>query len=292
MGNDERSPRLVEQAPLGPSERISNSVRPSKRNRLDHILNAGYLWGFADLNGDGTLWVFDKKKRSWSARGVAHIAAEKGFYDYSPDGTPDATADQAFKELEDRFPPVRDRILREGYSSWVNYKNFLLRFSWMLGVRNRLFRKEHNVWSRKAVTQLSNADPQRARELAKNWAITDMRTQIKQGPAWFSDFDWTLRFTEDPNDPVITSDVPALVKGKAPELAKAVSDPKTLIFAPLCWQMCLVGSPSKFTEQTDRFHPNDLRRLRALFAKYADEFLVSPTKLRIEDESLNIQIGF
>ncbi len=257
------------------------------KNRHDHILPQGYLRGFIDparKNHPRPLWVIDLAKQKWFEKSSRGFAYEIGYYDYAEGNNPDQTADEDFAELESKFPPVRDKILSEGFSTWPKHKDFLLRFGQMLRVRNELFRKKHQAWTSNAVTALSPADPGKREELQKNWAITDMRMEIKKGAMWFNQFDWALLFTKDPRDPVITSEIPGLVEGSVADLPGAVNNPNpdTLIFIPLCWQMCLIGGRGKFHKETDIFDCADLHRLRALFTTYASKFLVSPTKQRIE----------
>lgn len=257
------------------------------RNRKDHILPQGYLRGFISPARKGLpkpLWVFDVKNRVWSERSTKQVAWGEGFYDYSSEGKPDATADKAFEELENRFPTVRSQILAEGFSSWKKHMDFLLQFGQMLRARSPLFRKQHNAWAGNAVAKLSPQDPQRANELSKNWAITDMRTEIKKGAARLSNFDWVMRFTTDPKDPVITSDSPVIAEGEAPDLRSALdNDPQTLIYLPLCWQMCMIGHRRQDIAETSEFPADGLQHFRALCAKYADQLLVSPTRQRIVD---------
>jgi hypothetical protein len=119
--------------------------------------------------------------------------------------------------------------------------------------------------------------------LLRNKTITDMRMEIAKGPAWLSELHWCLRLTGDHADPVITADVAVVSEGPASSLEEALRDGETLIFFPVSWQACLVGSPSKFDKATDAFHPRDLRRLRALYLRSARRFVFSPARLEFEE---------
>jgi len=266
------------------------------RNRDDHFLPQGYLRGFIDparRTLPRPLWVYFLRTQRWEPKSPARVGYKRGFYDYSRDGKPDQTADQAFMAFENDFPRIRDAIIREGFSTWSKHRDFLLNFGQMLRARTPFFHQQHRSWTEKAVSNLSPREPKRAKELAKNWAITDMRTEICRGCAWFSKFDWAMRFTRDPNNPVITSDVPLMVEGsKEPDLQTAIdSGEDTIVYLPVCWQMCLVGHRRKGCEETAEFPSPALYHLRVLVANYADEFLASPTKQTIEDPDLKVYIG-
>ena len=122
---------------------------------------------------------------------------------------------------------------------------------------------------------------QQRQQLLKNKAITDMRAEIKKGADWLSNFNWVLRFTTDPNDPVITSDNPILLHGIAPDLCRAITHQDTLIFFPVCWQMCLIGSRVEQEIKTAEVQPGDLKRLRSIYLEEARLFVVSPTQQQV-----------
>ena len=96
-----------------------------QRNRRDHILPRGYLEGFTNPS-TGQLSVFNIEQRSWFEAGTNSVAAARGFYDYSPDGAPDETADEAFKEFEEQFPVLRRELLAGNFSEWTKHADFLV----------------------------------------------------------------------------------------------------------------------------------------------------------------------
>jgi hypothetical protein len=106
-----------------------------------------------------------------------------------------------------------------------------------------------------------------------------MRGEIDKGAAFFSKMHWCLRVIGDRADPVITGDNPVIVEGQAPTLGAALDDPCTLVFFPVCWQACLVGSPASFKVDTDSFHACDLRRLRSRYLRTESRFAYSPTRV-------------
>jgi hypothetical protein len=275
------------------------------RNRLDHVLPQGYLSGFTNPSHQGQISVFDCQKQGWFDTGTAGVAAIRAFYDYPPSSKPDQTADQAFSCLESKFPSVRGELVANGFSGWVKQLDFLLAFAQMLRTRSELFREEHTAHARQPpvfrVEEVLEVEPSKIRPgtfdttlkyrpypwkdetehetLLRNKAITDMRTEIARGPGWFSELHWCLRLAGNPTDPVVTADNPIVVDGSAPTLQEALRQPETLIFFPMCWQACLVGSPGKFEKETDAFDPGDLGRLHALYLKSARRFVFSPARV-------------
>jgi hypothetical protein len=276
-----------------------------RRNRSDHVLSQGYLDGFTNPSNQGKVCVFDRQRQRWFDTGTAGVAAIKGFYDYPQGSEPDQTADRAFAGLEAKFPGVRRELVASGFSGWVKQIDFLLAFAQMLRTRSELFREQHLAHSRGLtilkVEEVLQKEPSKTKPgtfdttlkvgpyaaeneteretLLRNKTITDMRTEIAKGPAWLSDLHWCLRFTGNPTDPVITADNSIVVDGRVSTLEEALRDPETLVFFPISWQACLVGSTAKFDKETDAFHPRDLKRLRAIYLESARRFVFSPARL-------------
>jgi hypothetical protein len=289
------------------SHRQAKRLRRAQRNRLDHVLPQGYLGGFTDPFKQGQLSVFDCEQQRWFDTGTAGVCAVRGFYDYPHGSDPDQTADRAFAGLEARFPAVRRELVSSGFSDWQSQLGFLLAFAQMLRARSELFREQdlaqarkltifrvEEVLQRPSKAKVGTFDTglrvapyvpgnETEREvLLRNKTITDMRTEIAKGPAWLSELHWCLRLTGDHADPVITSDTAIVSEGRASTMEEAHRDGGTLVFFPVSWQACLVGSPSKFDKTTDAFHPLDLRKLRALYLKSARRFVFSPARLEFQ----------
>jgi hypothetical protein len=72
-------------------------------------LPQGYLEGFT--GPDGFLEVFDITEKRWFRSKPDGVAAIRGYFDYSPGAKADETADQAFKEYEDKFPNLHRELL-------------------------------------------------------------------------------------------------------------------------------------------------------------------------------------
>jgi len=113
----------------------------------------------------------------------------------------------------------------------------------------------------------------------KNWAITNMRTEIQKGAAWLSDFKWALRYCDSPALPFVASEQPFMAYGPRSSVAEALQDPETLLFFPLCWQACLVGSRQLFDIDTGKFGEEDMRRCEKMYRESAELFVISPTRL-------------
>ena len=276
-----------------------------KRGRIDHVLPQGYLDGFSSPSKKGRLSVFDRDNQRWFEASTRRIGGIRGFYDYPPGSQPDQTADQAFARLEAQFPPVRRELVENSFSNWRVHLDFLLHFAQMLRTRSELFRQQDVAHSRKqtmfkvvevlerkpserqpgrfdetlSVRPFRPVDQREYETLLRNKAITDMRTEIAKGAAWLSERHWCLRFAVNPTDPVITTDHPVVVDGRSPTLEEALPDPNTLVFFPVCWQACLIGSMAKFDKETDAFHSDDLIRLRGIQLKLAQRFVFSPSRV-------------
>jgi hypothetical protein len=76
------------------------------------------------------------------------------------------------------------------------------------------------------------------------------------------------------------SEVPFICRGHHAKLADALRDAETLLFFPLCWRACLIGSRQYFDIETDRFGYEDMRTIRTIYRESAKLFVISPTKLQ------------
>lgn len=106
-----------------------------------------------------------------------------------------------------------------------------------------------------------------------------MCEEIEKGPAWLNDFNWCLRRCDSPELPFIISEQPLMAYGPHSQLLEALRDPETLLFFPVCWQACLIGSRRSFDVETDRFGNEDMRRFQRMYRESAELFLLSPTKI-------------
>jgi hypothetical protein len=87
------------------------------------------LDGFSDPNIVGQLSIFDLKREKWFESGTKRVAAQRGFYDYSPQGIPIKRLMRPSKDLEDEFPPKRDELLATNFANWRNYSDLFLWFA-------------------------------------------------------------------------------------------------------------------------------------------------------------------
>lgn len=272
------------------------------RNRLDHHLPRGYLEGFTNPLGQGQLSVFDRHEKRWFESGTAGVGAIKGFYDYTEGSEPGRQADEAFKKLEAIFPVERRRLVESDFADWRRSLEVLLAFAQMIRARSLLFRDQSLTQSRDLTflkieeilpSEPSKSDPSQlvtpvryshhvpSEAELKDKAITDMQAEIAKGAAWMSEMDWCLRITRDADDPYVTCDTPLVMEGRVPR-ENALGDGETLIFFPLCWQACLVGSPAKFDVETDLAVASDTKKLHALYLRSAFRFLFSPKRIDLD----------
>ena len=91
---------------------------------------------------------------------------------------------------------------------------------------------------------------------------------------------WALRYTESVTEPFVTSEAP-LVAEMLPGVSAsdAVQHPDTLLYFPICWQVCLFGSRRRFDLGTDKLGSHDMTVARRKYRLFAQDFLISPVKL-------------
>ncbi len=275
-------------------------------NRLDHILPRGYLEGFAIPSKEGRLYAFNIEQRNWFETGTGKVAAARGFYDYSLDGQPDATADEAFLEFETKFPSLRRELVATNFSDWQKHREFLVSYSQMLRARSVLFRKEvlkqansslflklgEVVQTRPSVDRpgeteveyrYSDFEPETAARrdaLLKNLSITQMRAEIARGAGDFAGWNWSLHYTMDVTKPFITSDNAVGLIGFVASRTEAMMRSDSLFVFPLCWQACLIGSLAKVDVETTAIHPAMLGNVQDLYLNRNDcRFAYSPYRV-------------
>jgi hypothetical protein len=269
---------------------------PASANRRDHYIPQAYLRGFIDPTREGLpqpLWYFDKINEMWSARSPREVGYRHGFYDYTVAEIGAETADMAFAELERAFPKVRKELVRKNFKNWKDHLDFLLRYVQMMRARSLLFfenqrREGRNLraWRIEEVSadrmsvRVRSMSPELLPEsFIKNWTITNMRSEIAKGAAWLPDFNWALRTCESPALPFVASELPFTATGPRADVTEALRDPETLLFFPLCWQACLIGSRQYFRVENDRFDTEDMRRFAKMYRDSASLFVISPRRL-------------
>jgi hypothetical protein len=271
-----------------------------KKGRRDHYLPQCYLRGFIDPareSEEQPLWLLDARYNKWYTKATKQVAHGEGFYDYagdSPELEDLETADEAFLELENGFPGIRDKLIADGFRNWKRHRRFLFKFMQMLRARSPLFFEQKqaegkalDTWTIKEVhadgktLTLDSMEPKPPSDaFIKNRTILHMREEIKKGADWLWDFQWALRYTDSVTDPFVMTEAPFLAVGDRPgAIAKMLNDPDTLLFFPICWRACLLGSRRRFEKETDRFEQQDMETFRKKYRSYAKQYLVSPTKL-------------
>jgi hypothetical protein len=270
-----------------------------ERGRRDHILPVGYLEGFTDAKG--LLEVFHIKDQKWFPKKPDGVGYKPGFYDYSEGVKPDQTADDAFQEYEGRFPELRRELITSNFSDWRKHLDFLVRYINMFRVRSELFRQDF-------LQSLEQQPPMVAAEIQENvphpkipgqtatkvkfkpmpqtgealktayndLSISKMRADIPAVPPWFYEFNWCLRFTTDPKNPVITADTAIHFEGVPTSQERAIGHFCTRLHFPLCWQACLIGSPDTLLPHTKAFSQSRLSELRGKYLRSDCRFAYSP----------------
>ena len=281
--------KLTEQAPTA----------SAKRNRRDHYLPQGYLRGFIDparLQHHQPLWYFDVHNKNWSERSPREIGYRHGFYDYATSEAGAGTADDTFAELERTYPNVRGDLISRKFINWKNHLAFLLRYMQMIRARSLLFFDQMQIEGQnlrawvveevlpdgKSVRVRSMTPEQLPPHFIRNWTISSMRSQIQQGATWLNDFNWALRYCDSPADPFVICEMPLISVGPPGEQAEMLRNPETLLFFPLCWQACLVGSRKYFEQDTGPFGEHDMLRTRRMYRDNANLFIVSPGQVDFE----------
>jgi hypothetical protein len=92
-------------------------------------------------------------------------------------------------------------------------------------------------------------------------------------------FNWVPSPYEISRRPFRHRPQPLVLEGPAPSLVEAMKHPDTLIWFPICWQACLIGSLHGFDEGTDEAHPTLLAHVRGLYKRPASGYVISPQKL-------------
>jgi hypothetical protein len=289
-------------APTPGNVTVSSYNRDSvttKKGRRDHYLPQGYLRGFIDPareDEEQPLWLLDARYNKWYPRATKQVAHGEGFYDYagnSPELEDLETADEAFSELENGFPGIRDKLIANEFHNWKHHRKFLFRFMQMLRARSPLFFEQLQVEGRalktltvkevldnKTIT-VDSLEPKPPSDVfIKNRTIHLMKEEIKKGGDWLWNFDWALRYTDSINNPFVMTEAPFLVVGDQPgEIRQNINHTESLVYFPICWQACLFGSRRRFDKKTDRLGPEDMKVLRRQYRSFAKQFLASPTKL-------------
>ena len=273
----------------------------TQKGRRDHYLPQGYLRGFIDPareNEPQPLWKLDIASKKWAERSTRQVGHVTGFYDYAgevPELESLPSADETFSELENELPIVREKLLslrKKAFRNWTKHLDFLLRYMDMLRARSPLYftQKEAEgkgipTWTvakvdgnKITLTSMEPSPPPAA--FIRNRTISHMREEIQKGGASLSDLHWALRYTQSMSDPFVTSEAPFLAEiMPGVSEADALQHTDTLLYFPVCWQVCLFGSPGRFDLGTDKLGSHDMTVARRKYRLFAQDFLISPTKL-------------
>jgi hypothetical protein len=241
------------------------------------------------------LWHLDVPNNIWSERSPAEVGYRYGFYDYASAEIGLETADDAFAELESRYPRIRRSLIEQQFGNWREHLDFLLRYAQMMRARSLLFFEGQEAeWSKakgwiveevlpdgKSIKVKSMTPEPLPAAFIRNRTIVEMREEVKKGAAWLKTLNWCLRYSDSPASPFIISEIPFVCRGRSSDLAEALQDSETLLFFPLCWQACLIGSRQFFDKETDRFGRADMHTTQKMYRDCAKLFVLSPTRLHL-----------
>ena len=229
--------------------------------RRDHYVPQAYLRGFIHPQRQDRpkpLWVLDIDRHEWSEKSCSQIGWARGFYDYAPGSNADATAEDAFRRLENDVPRIRDCIRANGYEGWTEYRDVLVEFAVMMAARSPVFRTQ-------AVSQAhpSLTDCRAGNALAKNFSITLMRTEMRRRPCEWQGYDWVLGYTKNPEFPFIAGDQVVGMRGNALTAEEALRQNDFWLWCPLSWDMCLIASSQPLAaEPTAPLQPVHVAEIR------------------------------
>lgn len=276
---------------------MQKSFSELARKRKDHWLPQGYLRGFitpSRATRPRPLYRFDVRSQIWDEVGPKGIAYGKGFYDYA-EGTDYSTAthpDSVFGRLEREFPILREAMAANGFREWEKHKGFLMEFMQMMRARSPLAMAQQEAAGRDlrgaTITKVHpdgktiSVDSLELRPLppsfVRNTGIRKMLEDVQAGSSWMNQLDWCLRYTDNENDPVATTDQATFVIGSIPVsqvTMELLYHSDTLVIFPLCWQAYLFGSSRKFDNSFDRIDPKLLEKIRNDQKRSADRFVIS-----------------
>lgn len=170
---------------------------------------------------------------------------------------------------------VRDQIRNEGYSSWPQHRDALLSFAAMLTARSPLFRDQSASGILPSLDNYPNKET-----LAKNYSITTMRSETPRRATEWKMYHWGLRYTKNPDFPVIASDQSVGMQGSAENQLEAYQIRDFWLWFPISWDMCLIGSSIPLRgESTGEFEEAHIAEIQNLVRSYATAFVVSPVQL-------------
>ena len=272
------------------------AITHRRKNRRDHYLPQSYLKGFIDplrQNLPRPVWHFDIATQKWSERSPREFGYRYGFYDYSGDPASIKSADETFASLEQTFPRVRAQLIADNFENWTDFRDFLLCYLQMMRARSLSFMAEMRKTGEnlrglvikevlpygKSVKVDSLTPTRLPANFITNWTIGQMTEEIDKGEGWANEFNWALRYADSVEDPFVVGDGPVVFSTPSSTVADGWHNPESLLFFPLCWQACLIGSRKFFEIETSRFAKEDMHTIRQIYRDTTEIFLVSPQRL-------------
>jgi hypothetical protein len=136
--------------------------------------------------------------------------------------------------------------------------------------------------SRKKLTLENMEGRLLTREEIHDHTLAKMREEFKQGVGWMSEFHWTMRITDDPENPFVAGEQPLFMASDDSLPTTVLQHPTTHVYFPLCWQACLVGKRIPWLDDTQAIASDKLRVIRRIIRQRAEKFVVSPAPISID----------
>jgi hypothetical protein len=100
------------------------------------------------------------------------------------------------------------------------------------------------------------------------------------------DFNWALRCCDSPLSPFVVSELPVVLLGPHASAIESFREAESLLFFPLCWQACLIGSRQYFDVDKEKFGDHDMAVVQKMYMASAKAFVVSPQPIKLDAPEL------
>jgi hypothetical protein len=77
------------------------------------------------------------------------------------------------------------------------------------------------------------------------------------------------------------SELPVVLLGPHASAIESFREAESLLFFPLCWQACLIGSRQYFDVEKDNFGDHDMKVAQRMCMESAKAFIVSPQPIKL-----------
>jgi hypothetical protein len=127
--------------------------------------------------------------------------------------------------MENQFPLIRALLVANRFEAWKLHQEFLCRYMQMVRTRSPLYFQQkktelatQHVWtiadvdgSGTKLTLESMEGRLMTRAEIHDHTLSKMRDEFKQGVGWMTEFYWTMRITDDPQDLFFAGEQPLFI---------------------------------------------------------------------------------